>query len=316
MVSASGGANSLWLTEWLAAALELKAGMRVLDLGCGRAASSIFLRREYGVQVWATDLWFSASENLQRIRDAGVANAVFPLHADARALPFAANFFDAIVSIDSFVYYGTDDLYLNYLAQFVKPQGWMGIAGTGLMREVQGVIPKHVREWWTQDMCCLHSASWWRRHWERTGIMNMAVADTIPSGWQRWLEWQRFVAPDNTVELQAVEVILVSIWATFASWVAAALRRNCRSSACPSRPITPQSRCSGAGGTTGRPIRIQKLVGSHTISILKIVVASFQSLPRVGGAVAHPVTKRWSASSLKATCAKLNLPRTAVPRMM
>ena len=29
--------------------------MRVLDLGCGRAMSSIFLRREFGVQVWATE---------------------------------------------------------------------------------------------------------------------------------------------------------------------------------------------------------------------------------------------------------------------
>src|SRR5262245_46557419 len=52
--SVSGGANSLWMTEWLAEALQLKPGMRVLDLGCGRAASSIFLFREFGVQVWAT----------------------------------------------------------------------------------------------------------------------------------------------------------------------------------------------------------------------------------------------------------------------
>ena len=108
--------------------------MRVLDLGCGRAMSSIFLRREFGVQVWATDLWFSASENLQRIRDAGVEDGVFPIHADARSLPFAAEFFDAIVSIDSFIYYGTDDLYLNYLARFVKPGGPVGIAGAGLMQ--------------------------------------------------------------------------------------------------------------------------------------------------------------------------------------
>src|SRR6516164_87709 len=86
--SVSGGANSLWLTEWLATGVHLKPGMRVLDLGCGRAASSIFLCREYGVQVWATDLWFSAAENLQRIRDAGLEDGVFPLSADARALPF------------------------------------------------------------------------------------------------------------------------------------------------------------------------------------------------------------------------------------
>src|SRR5260370_40754111 len=123
IASVSGAANSLWVTEWLTTALDLRPGMRVLDLGCGRAASSIFLRREFGVQVWATDLWFSVSENIQRIRDADVEDGVFPIHADARSLPFAAEFFDAILSIDSFCYYGTDDLYLNYLAGFVKPGG-------------------------------------------------------------------------------------------------------------------------------------------------------------------------------------------------
>src|SRR5881392_2565785 len=102
VANASGGANSLWIAEWLATAMDLRPGSRVLDLGCGRAASSIFLRREFGVQVWATDLWCSASENLQRIRDAGVEDGVFPIHADARSLPFATEFFDAIVSIDSY----------------------------------------------------------------------------------------------------------------------------------------------------------------------------------------------------------------------
>src|SRR5437879_9023877 len=121
LASVSGAANALWLSEWLAAALDLRPGMRVLDLGCGRAASSIFLRREFGVQVWATDLWFSASENLRRIRDAGVEDGVFPIHADARALPFAADFFDAVVSMGSFMYYGTAVLFLSYLARFVTP---------------------------------------------------------------------------------------------------------------------------------------------------------------------------------------------------
>src|SRR5689334_16771477 len=72
VASASGGAHSLWLTEWLTEEMDLRPGMRVLDLGCGRAASSIFLHREFGVEVWATDLWFNASENEQRIRDARV----------------------------------------------------------------------------------------------------------------------------------------------------------------------------------------------------------------------------------------------------
>jgi SAM-dependent methyltransferase len=205
LANASGGANALWLIEWLTTALDLRPGMRVLDLGCGRASSSIFLRREFGVQVWATDLWFSASENIQRIRDAGVADGVFPIHADARSLPFAAEFFDAIVCIDSFVYYGTDDLYLNYLARFVKPEGPVGIAGAGLVREVEGSVPEHLLEWWTQDLWCLHSAAWWRRHWERTGIMDIELADTMPDGWQLWLDWHKAVAPDNEAEIKALE---------------------------------------------------------------------------------------------------------------
>jgi len=205
MASASGGANPLWMTEWLTTALELQPSMRVLDLGCGRAMSSIFLRREFGVQVWATDLWFSASENMQRIRDAGVEDGVFPIHAEARSLPFAAEFFDAIVSIDSYPYYGTDDLYLSYLARFVKPGGPIGVAGAGLMREIDGALPAHLREWWTPDLWSLHSAAWWRRHWERTGIVDIEVADTMAEGWQRWIDWHKVVAPDNAVEIKALE---------------------------------------------------------------------------------------------------------------
>ncbi len=39
------GSNTLWLTEWLCSAMNLTPGLRVLDPGCGRAVSSIFLAR-------------------------------------------------------------------------------------------------------------------------------------------------------------------------------------------------------------------------------------------------------------------------------
>jgi cyclopropane fatty-acyl-phospholipid synthase-like methyltransferase len=205
LAGASGGANSLWLTEWLTEAMQLQPGMRVLDLGCGRATSSIFLRREFDVQVWAVDLWFHASENLQRIRDAGVEDAIFPIHADARALPFAADFFDAIVCIDSFVYFGTDDHYLNYLARFVKPGGRIGIAQVGLKDEMCDPLPAHLQEWWCQDqLWSLHSSDWWRRHWGRTGILDVEVADMLSDGWRHWLEWLRLVAPENATESGAL----------------------------------------------------------------------------------------------------------------
>jgi len=201
----SGAANPLWMAEWLAEALELRPGMRVLDLGCGRAVSSVFLHREFDVQVWATDLWFSASENLQRIRDAGAGDGVFPIHADARALPFAADFFDAVVSIDSFLYYGTEPQYLAALARFVKPGGPIAIAGAGLLREIEGAVPAHLQPWWTADLWSLHSAAWWRTHWERSGIVDVERADALADGWRYWLEWLKLIAPDNATELQAVE---------------------------------------------------------------------------------------------------------------
>jgi SAM-dependent methyltransferase len=202
---ATGTGSTLWFAEWLGEVMDLKPGMRVLDLGCGRAISSIFLAREFGLQVWATDLWISASENLQRIRDAGLLDQVFPLHADARALPFAGDFFDAILAIDSYPYFGTDALYLNYLAHFLKPGGRLGIAGAGLVRELDAGVPDHLKEFWTQDMWAFHSASWWRKLWERTGIVDIEIADAMAEGWRAWVDWQRTAHPDNQQEIKAVE---------------------------------------------------------------------------------------------------------------
>jgi len=63
------------------------------------------------VQVWATDLWIPASENARRIEAADMGDRVFPIHADARSLPFAAQFFDAIVAVDSYSYFGIEPVF-------------------------------------------------------------------------------------------------------------------------------------------------------------------------------------------------------------
>lgn len=201
--SLSGGANSLWLTEWLLEAMSIAPGARVLDLGCGRAASSIFLHREWDCQVWAVDWWNDPSESWQRIRDAGAESGVFPLKADARSLPFPRDFFDAIISIDSFPYYGTDDLYLSYLGRLLRTGGQLGIAGSGLMHELT-TIPEQLRQWWEPGMCCLHSADWWRHHWQRTGIVDVERSDSMVDGWKAWLEWHHLVCPANRVEIDAI----------------------------------------------------------------------------------------------------------------
>jgi cyclopropane fatty-acyl-phospholipid synthase-like methyltransferase len=109
------GLNPLWLTEWLCEKMSLSSGMRVLDLSCGKGLSSVFLAKEYRVQVWAADLWITPTDNYDRIRQAGVEDYVFPIHTDARRLPFAEGYFDAILCTDSYIYFGTDGFYLDYL---------------------------------------------------------------------------------------------------------------------------------------------------------------------------------------------------------
>ena len=73
------------------------------------------------------------------------------------------------------------------------------------MQEIEGPVPEHLQKWWEPSLWCLHSAPWWHRHWERTGIMAIELADTMPDGWQAWLDWLRTVSPDNHTEIEAVE---------------------------------------------------------------------------------------------------------------
>ena len=187
------GPNVLWLTESLTECMDLEPGMRVLDMGCGKGLSSIFLAKEYGVQVWAVDLWIDATDNFDRIQAAGIEDWVFPIHAEAHALPFADGFFDAMVSVDAFNYFGTDDLYLeNHMAKLVKSGGPMGIVVPGLVDELPSdQAPEHLLPYWEPAFFSLHSPAWWKLHWERSGLATVELADLIPNGWRHWMESDR-----------------------------------------------------------------------------------------------------------------------------
>lgn len=182
------GPNVLWLTEFLCEAMDLRTGMRILDLGCGKALSSIFLAREFGVQVWATDLWISATENAQRIRAAKLDEQVFPIHADARMLPFAEEFFDAIISIDAFEYFGTDVLFIPSLIKLLKPHGQIGIVNAGVEREIESLPPE-----WPSDFATFHSPAWWRQHWTITRCVEVEAADNLPDSRDLWRKWNRAI---------------------------------------------------------------------------------------------------------------------------
>jgi cyclopropane fatty-acyl-phospholipid synthase-like methyltransferase len=221
------GPNPLWLTEWLCQDMTLQPGMRVLDLGCGRGVSSIFMAQEFGVQVWATDLWISATGNLARLQEAEVDDRVFPLHVDARALPYAEGFFDAIVCVDAYIYFGTDDLYLDYLHKFVKPGGQIGMVVPGFMQALTGPLPDHLRPFWAQECWTWHTLPWWQQHWARTGLVEMETAVTMPAGWQLWLQWEqaRQAAGDDSDSLKSDIRVLEADQGAYMGFVKLVARR-------------------------------------------------------------------------------------------
>ena len=184
------GPNVLWLAEYLSQKLPLERGMRLLDLGCGKAISSIFFAKEFGAEVTAADLWIDARENARRIEEAGTTGQVVPVQAEAHALPFEYGSFDAIVSLDAYQYFGTDDLYLGYIAKFLKPGGRIGIVCPGLANEISEP-PAHLKQWWEWDFCCFHSPNWWRHHWAKTGLVTVEIAEAMPDGHALWLDWYR-----------------------------------------------------------------------------------------------------------------------------
>ena len=53
------GGGGLYLAAHMTRPLHLQPGQTVLDLGCGKGSSAIFLARHFGVRVVALDLWTS-----------------------------------------------------------------------------------------------------------------------------------------------------------------------------------------------------------------------------------------------------------------
>lgn len=183
------GPHPLWLVEHLSGAMDLRPGARVLDLGCGAAITSIFLAREFGVQVWAADLWVEPTENFQRVVETDVGHSVFPMRLEAHTLPFPHGFFDAVVSVGTFHYFGTEMRYLSYLAQFVRAGGRIGMISPG-----NGVDPDDSDPPVTLDEApngvdffTFRSPDWWRRLWTRSPGLKVEVSEMVDGGRELWL---------------------------------------------------------------------------------------------------------------------------------
>jgi len=191
------GPNVLWLAEWLSKRLKIEPDARVLDLGCGKGVSSIFFAKEFGARVWAADWWIGPDNNWRRVRESQVEDLICPVRAEAHALPFAKDFFDTIVSLDAYQYFGTDTLYLSYLANFIKEEGQIGVVVPSLLAPFQNGVPDHLAKpqanghaFWEESCWCFKSPDWWASHWNRCEQVTDVKAEVLPDGWRHWHDFE------------------------------------------------------------------------------------------------------------------------------
>jgi cyclopropane fatty-acyl-phospholipid synthase-like methyltransferase len=171
--------------------LELKQDMRVLDLGCGRGLTSIFLAREFGVQVFATDLWITATENFARFKEAGLENRIIPIHADVADLPYANEYFDAIISIDAYHYFGRNEGFADEkMASLLKKGGKLAIAVPGLVKDIHDNIPHEMLLSWNAEAIeTLHSPEWWRNILSKSQQMELQAVGELECYSECWNDW-------------------------------------------------------------------------------------------------------------------------------
>ncbi len=193
------GPNSMWLLEDVCKHLDLKPNMRILDMGCGKGLTSIFLAKEYGATVYATDLWINATENYERFKAFGLENQIIPIHAEAHNLPYADEYFDAAISIDSYHYFGANDIYLpEHFVRLVKRGGQFGIATPGLTKELNGTIPDSMKSVWKEEqmdeLLTFRSAGWWKSTWEKSGLVDITSSGEIEDAKKIWYDWEKIAS--------------------------------------------------------------------------------------------------------------------------
>jgi SAM-dependent methyltransferase len=180
--------GGLVLADAVGRHLDLQPGQSVLDLGCGRGQSSIFLAARYGVSVTSVDLWITADERRRAATAAGLAHRITPWQGDIRrGLPPETPQFDAIVCVQAFHTFGTSAALVRYLATLLGPGGEMCFA-QGCFSEEFAAIPEPFRDTkgWQADYARYHSAPWWRAHVEASDAFKVEACAEFEDGDVMW----------------------------------------------------------------------------------------------------------------------------------
>ena len=183
------GPGGLYLVTRMARLLELKRGEVVLDLGCGKGESSIFLAKHYGVKVFALDLWVNANTMFKHIIKSGLSD-VIPLNLDAsKPLPFAEEYFDAIFCMNSLSFFGGDLDTISRLSSHLKVDGVFCVGGETLnceFSEDQLENPPQVYNFaegvWEDDFLKLHSPPWWENLFTQVDGLEVFHCEELPDG--------------------------------------------------------------------------------------------------------------------------------------
>ncbi len=201
------GPNSMLILENLLEKAPLTSDMRVLDLGCGNGLTSIFLAKEYGVQVFAVDLWISATDNYKRFSMMNLEDKIIPIHADATQLPFADNYFDAVISVDAYHYFGNNETYYDaYLSKVLRQDALIAIAVPGMKYDLDQ-IPVEMKPHWSEEAFAMwNSCNWWERTMSKSNNLNIKSIqemDCFSEAWQDWLKTENSYAITDLQMLEA-----------------------------------------------------------------------------------------------------------------
>lgn len=186
------GPNPIKLAEELLEDNQIPKDAVVCDLGSGQGLTSVFIAKEYGFKVFAADLWSNPEENQAFFDEMNIPREkLIPVKADAEKLPFEKNFFDAVISIDSYNYFGRDENYLDEkLLPFLKSGGLIYIAIPGMKHDCHDNLPGELLLSWTPEQLeYMHDVQYWKKLVSSSRGAEVLSVSEMESNDEVWADW-------------------------------------------------------------------------------------------------------------------------------